>query len=344
MSRAAQLLEQIRSEVEWGTEYGLSRTGVTRLEVLSDGDSAVQLLEVGESAVRWVDGAGVAPSAALRLSEADATAFAHGALELREPPVLARLEARGDIAQIMDLLSACQRPTPLTKRVFGRAVEKARSGPHLETKHHDQAPTESTIHLHIEAGQPAVFHHCNPAPGLTLEGLAERHGDIPLLPGATQAEAVGPLIARIRGGERVYSHGCNVPRDLLTRFSVCVFQHGGSGPLQMWLGSRCDRLVTGLHREISSALLFQVIGRKRLLLYSPDQESVVYGRRAYRNYQACWVDPDRPNPSRFAAFSEARALVVDLLPGQALLIPAGWYHCAYAIDDVLSVSTAIPPS
>jgi hypothetical protein len=344
MSRAWQLLEQIRSEVECGTEYGLSRTGVTQLEVSSAADSAAALLEVSERAVRWVEGAKAEPSAALRLSDSDATAFSQGLLELRDTQVLTRLEARGDVAQIMDLIAACQRPTPLTKRVFQRAVDNARSHPELETKHYDHSPTEFDVHHNIEAGRPAVFHRCSPAPGLTLEQLAERHGDVPLLPGVGRAEAVGSVVARIRAGERAYSHGCKVPQELLTQFDVCVFQGGGSGPLQIWLGSRSDRLVTGLHREIASALLFQVIGRKRLLLYSPDQESVVYGRRAYRSYQACWVDPDRPDPSRFAAFSDARALVVDLLPGQALLIPAGWYHCAYAIDDVLSVSTAIAPS
>jgi hypothetical protein len=344
MSRAWELLEQIRSEVECGTEYGLSRTGVIQLEVSSGVDSVVRLLEVGESSVRWVEGVETEPSAALRLSASDATAFSQGLLELRDPPVLTRVDARGDVAQIMELIAACQRPTALTKRVFQRAVDRARTQPGLEAKHYDHAPTESSVHRHIEAGRPAVFQRCSPASGLTLEQLAERHGDTPLLPGVGRAETVGSVVDRIRAGERAYSHGCKVPQDLLAQFDVCVFQRGGSGPLQMWLGSRSDRLVTRLHREVASALLFQVIGRKRLLLYSPDQEGVVYGRRAYRSYQACWADPDRPDPSRFAAFSNARALVVDLAPGQALLIPAGWYHCAYAIDDVLSVSTAIPPS
>lgn len=343
MNRAERLLEQIRSEVERGTEYGLSRTGVTQLQVSSEGRSAVGLLEVGESSVRWADRAKVRPGAAVSLSAPDAAAFSQGLLELRRPGVLKQLEARGDIAQIMDLLAACQRPTPLTKRVFQRAVDIASSRPNLDAEHHDQAPSEASVHRNIEAGQPAVFHHCNPAPGLTLERLAQHHGDTPLLPGASQAEAIGPLVDRIRAGERAYSHGCSVPKGLLSQFKVCLFERSDSGPLQMWLGSRSDRLVTGLHREVASALLFQVIGRKRLLLYSPDQERFVYGRRAYRNYQACWVDPDRPDPLRFAAFSSARAVVVDLVPGQALLIPAGWYHCAYAVDDVLSVSTAIPP-
>ncbi|MEP4197332.1 MAG: hypothetical protein ABJL99_17055 [Aliishimia sp.] len=60
--------------------------------------------------------------------------------------------------------------------------------------------------------------------------------------------------------------------------------------------------TSSLHRDPLTEFLFQVTGRKRLYLYSADQEELLYPFRSYNNYQPCWFKPENPNMS----FSQRR--------------------------------------
>jgi hypothetical protein len=91
---------------------------------------------------------------------------------------------------------------------------------------------------------------------------------------------------------------------------------------------------TRLHSDpwASDAVLFQAHGRKRFVMYSPDQaELLVHGGEV--------VDIDRPDPAAFPAFARARATFETVLePGEAIFIPAGWFHHVATLEDSISLT------
>lgn len=79
--------------------------------------------------------------------------------------------------------------------------------------------------------------------------------------------------------------------------------------------------------------VLQVIGRKRLDLYSADQEELIYPHKAYNNYQPCWFRPEGHDYSVYPKAERAKCLSVTLNPGEMIVQPAGWFHQVYALDS-----------
>jgi ribosomal protein L16 Arg81 hydroxylase len=103
------------------------------------------------------------------------------------------------------------------------------------------------------------------------------------------------------------------------------------------MGSAPNRVSTLLHRDSGDAFLAQIIGSKRLKLYSPDQTPFMYPFKSYNRDQPCWVNPWEPDAQRYPQFARAFATEFDLHPGELLIIPRGWYHTVLALDTTLSV-------
>ncbi len=89
--------------------------------------------------------------------------------------------------------------------------------------------------------------------------------------------------------------------------------------------------VTPLHVDIwgTHAWLAQLVGRKRWLLFPPDQEKFLY------NYD---VDPDRPDFNRFPLFRQARPLECIIGPGDLIFVPGGWAHQVTSLDPTISLT------
>jgi hypothetical protein len=103
------------------------------------------------------------------------------------------------------------------------------------------------------------------------------------------------------------------------------------GSSALWFGPAGT--VTPLHHDASSILFCQVYGRKRLFLASPLEVSLFEGGLAM--YSAC--DPEAP--ARDARFAHVIFKELVLEPGEALFIPAGWWHHVRALD--VSISLAV---
>jgi ribosomal protein L16 Arg81 hydroxylase len=91
--------------------------------------------------------------------------------------------------------------------------------------------------------------------------------------------------------------------------------------------------VTPLHHDASSILFCQVFGRKQFRLASPLEVSLFDG--ALSMYSS--FDPERPEGdprSSSVTFKD-----FTLAPGEALYIPAGWWHHVRALD--VSISFAV---
>ena len=157
-------------------------------------------------------------------------------------------------------------------------------------------------------------------------------------PSATLRE----LVALVRGGGnlRKYTDGCPLPPEVCDRLEPPWFAREALVP-QLWMGvGPEDRPTTLLHRDVADGILAQVVGTKRVVLYSPDQSALLYPFANFNGYQQCWVDNGLP-AEKMPRYREAEPVEVVLEPGDVLINPAGWFHRVYAIGENLSVSYMI---
>ena len=89
--------------------------------------------------------------------------------------------------------------------------------------------------------------------------------------------------------------------------------------------------LSALHRDYWSthAYLAQIQGRKRAILFSPEDLDFLYGGQ---------VDPEHPDFERFPLFERATAYECVIEPGDTLLIPANWLHHVRGLEKSITVS------
>lgn len=141
---------------------------------------------------------------------------------------------------------------------------------------------------------------------------------------------------------------------------ACLPQFGVDHPLpllaatvrpRIWIG---NRITTPAHFDESDNLACVVSGRRRFTLFPPEQIGNLYlGPRDFAPTPTpiSMVDFDAPDFARFPRFRDAlaTATVADLAPGDALYIPALWWHHVRSVG-VLNVlvnywwkAAAVPP-
>lgn len=110
---------------------------------------------------------------------------------------------------------------------------------------------------------------------------------------------------------------------------------------QQWQLSQEPRLwvspagaVSPLHYDLSHSFLVQVLGRKRMLFFSPDQMYRLYCypdthllRRRSR------VNVSAPDFAKFPLFSGVGALEAVLVPGDVVAFPSGWSHYTESMGE-----------
>ena len=90
--------------------------------------------------------------------------------------------------------------------------------------------------------------------------------------------------------------------------------------------------VTPLHLDIwgTHAWLSQLVGRKRWILFPPEQRRLLY------NYS---VDPARPDWDRYPLYKEARPVECTIGPGDTVFVPGGWAHWVVSLEAGISLSS-----
>jgi hypothetical protein len=102
--------------------------------------------------------------------------------------------------------------------------------------------------------------------------------------------------------------------------------------------------TTGLHYDAEPmSILHQLAGVKRVTLYHPSDTPLLYpGGRFYPYTENSHIDTRLPPAamlSRWPRFGRARPITVTLSPGDALFIPAYWWHTATVVSGTsISVS------
>jgi len=128
-----------------------------------------------------------------------------------------------------------------------------------------------------------------------------------------------------------------VPDELLALMGVPPFcSSEACGRPSLWLGPAGT--VTPLHRDLIDNVLVQIFGRKRLLLFSPEQSALLGTWQSSPLLDGTGVDPENPDGSAHPRFAEARRLECILEPAEMLFIPAGWFHHVRSLSVSFSVN------
>jgi hypothetical protein len=110
----------------------------------------------------------------------------------------------------------------------------------------------------------------------------------------------------------------------------------GSHSLRDTLWVEPGRTMSSLHHDGDfDNFNLQICGTKVFLLIPPAFRRHVY---AYGSAESP-VNPFAPDLRRFPAFASVPTVVVTLQPGEALLIPKYWWHCVYAAEAAVNLST-----
>lgn len=114
-----------------------------------------------------------------------------------------------------------------------------------------------------------------------------------------------------------------------TYFDPALLPRGG---VSLWLGPKGT--VTPLHHDTTNILFHQIHGRKQMILVPPHEHLLLEGARGF--YAA--DDPEQLEKERRSAWKKLAAVRVILEPGEALFLPAGWWHHVRSLDVSISLS------
>jgi hypothetical protein len=104
----------------------------------------------------------------------------------------------------------------------------------------------------------------------------------------------------------------------------------GIGP-RLWLGGAVH---TRTHNDHDHNLACVIAGRRRFLLFPPDQMANLYIGPLDNPPPLSLVDPEAPDLARFPRYREAiaAARVAFVEPGDALFLPRYWWHHVTSLD------------
>eukprot|EP00903_Cladosiphon_okamuranus_P009113 g8706.t1 len=107
----------------------------------------------------------------------------------------------------------------------------------------------------------------------------------------------------------------------------------------IWLGTEGSH--TPLHYDTYGVnLVAQLHGKKKWLLYSPDETVRLSPTRVPYEESSVFsrVDARGPDLARFPRFADAHPMEVTLDPGDVLFVPNHWWHFVEAVETSLSVN------
>ena len=106
----------------------------------------------------------------------------------------------------------------------------------------------------------------------------------------------------------------------------------------IWIGS--DGVVTPLHHDAWTGLLFQLTGSKRVLMFPPAERPNLYFTSPFAATDRWSMLPGRSDdadPSQYPKFARADGFEGRLDAGEVLFIPAFWSHEVEALEPNISI-------
>jgi hypothetical protein len=148
------------------------------------------------------------------------------------------------------------------------------------------------------------------------------------------------LLASSPGGAHWYVGATFVPRwfpQWLQQQQVpALAQYANDALVSLWIGNQ-SRVAA--HADLPQNLAVVVAGRRRFTLFPPEQLANLYigpldASPAGRAISL--VDFTKPDLTKFPKFAEAmaHAQVIELAPGDAIIIPSMWWHHVEALSPL----------
>jgi hypothetical protein len=271
-----------------------------------------------------------------------------GVVDFRNPEIMQHIEIGGDERLATLLGNLLKQPDTTVAERLEAAEKLARASARVTEVERVERPSEAYILAAIEAGRPIVarnmLNHWKVLDWKLADWKREWGNIVLRVKSAKERESLADIIDAMTAADRSsarYSNGVVLPEQLQKFFKPPYFEgrDDAFSAAQIWMGTAShDEPATHLHRDGGTGFLGHVFGKKRFLLYSPDQAPYLYPFKRYNGFQPCWVRPLAPNLAMYPLFKEARGLEVTLEPGDLLINPTGWFHEVYADEPVISVS------
>ncbi|GAB5362284.1 hypothetical protein AAMO2058_000784000 [Amorphochlora amoebiformis] len=110
----------------------------------------------------------------------------------------------------------------------------------------------------------------------------------------------------------------------------------GSVRLNAWFGPKGT--VSPLHYDPEHNLLSQVVGKKKIRLFSHKDTPYLYPHSTQMLTNTSQVDVESPDSRKFPNFKNAKELTCTLGAGETLYIPPGYWHQIRSLSESFSVS------
>ncbi|XP_064617920.1 HSPB1-associated protein 1 homolog isoform X2 [Liolophura sinensis] len=110
----------------------------------------------------------------------------------------------------------------------------------------------------------------------------------------------------------------------------------------IWLGSE-HAYTVGHYDTYGCNLVAQISGRKRWILFPPEQTDHLYPTRVPFEESSVFSDVNitRPNLQKFPKLKKTTPYLVTLEAGDVLLVPRHWWHFVQCLEPAVSINTWI---
>ncbi len=105
----------------------------------------------------------------------------------------------------------------------------------------------------------------------------------------------------------------------------------------LWIGPKWT--LTPIHQDPMPNFLTQIIGRKMVYLFPPEQarKNLYIGQFERQSFSP--VDIENPDLARYPNYQYCTPYRTTIQPGESLHIPRNWGHCVMSLDISISIST-----
>lgn len=127
-----------------------------------------------------------------------------------------------------------------------------------------------------------------------------------------------------------------LPEHYLVGYVERVLNRGAA--IELYIGGKGSAFPV-LHFDGAGthAFLMQIYGRKKVIIYPPDQHPYLYPSPKKQNLSMI-DNVEKPDLGRFPLFAKAVSITFVLEPGEMLFVPSHWWHTTHMLTPSISVS------